>query len=309
LSKLTRAAARLRREWHKARFAAVARQVLDTSPLDMAGHAPVFVTQICERDVHAYLLAIKSLYRRIGTGSVHIIDDGSLTPASRTLLAHHLPRLTIEPMAAIDVGPCPRGGCWERLCRAVDLSRECYVIQIDADTLTLADVPEVRDCLARGTSFLLGTDSGQAIATAAEVAAMVRGWIARHRWTSLSLSVEAEASLDRLPDPSAAYVHASAGFAGFARGSVAIGDLHRFSDAMATLLGRARWASWGSEQIASNHILANAPGAVVLPFPRYACAEPHVSTVDSALVHFIGSYRHATDLYRSGARRALGLLR
>lgn len=303
---LGRTAGRLRRNWHKARFDAVAQRVFDTPPLRMTGDSPVFVSQLCERDVAAYLLAIKSLYRRIGEGRVCIIDDGSLTADCRALLAQHVPRLDVVDIRTIDTGPCPRGGTWERLCKIVEMAEGQYVIQVDADTLTVGDVPEVRDCWRQGRSFLLGTGSGRAVLPAAEVARMVQGWIRHHGWTELSLSVAAEAALDQLPDPrSVSYVHASSGFAGFARGAVKIDDLYRFSDQMSALLGRTRWATWGSEQIASNYVLANAPRAIVLRYPRYACVEPGTVVKDSAFLHFIGSYRYETSLYR---RSALSLL-
>lgn len=304
-----RVVGRLRRDWHKARFEAVARRVFDTPPLRMVGDSPVFVSQLCERDVAAYLLAIKSLYSRIGEGYVCIIDDGSLTARSRALLASHLPAIDIVDIATIDTGPCPRGGTWERLCKIVEMARERYVIQVDADTLTVADVPEVRDCWRQGRSFLLGTGAGQTVTPAADVAAMVQGWIARYGWTELSLSVEAEAALDRLPDAlGVSYVHASSGFAGFAPGAVAVEDLHRFSMQMVDLLGRARWETWGSEQIASNYVLANAPAAMVLPYPRYACVEAGGASDASVFMHFLGSHRHNSDTYRTFARQSLVVL-
>lgn len=179
------------------------------------------------------------------------------------------------------------------------MARDRYVIQVDADTLTVGDVPEVRNCWHQGRPFLLGTGSGLAVTPAAEVAAMVQGWIERHGWTDLSLSVAAEAVLDRLPAArSVRYVHASSGFAGFAPAAVRLDDLYRFSEQMTALLGRACWATWGSEQIASNYVLANAPAATVLPYPRYACVEAGGAADASVFLHFLGSHRYATDLYR-----------
>ena len=302
-----RAVGRVRRDWHRARFEAVARRVHDTPALRMTGETPVFLSQLCERDVTGYLLAIKSLYRRIGAGRVCIVDDGSLTAGSRGLLARHVPALEFVDIGGIDTGPCPRGGTWERLCRIVEMARERYVIQVDADTLTVGDVPEVLDCVRQGRSFLLGTDSGQAVAPAAEAAAMARGWMERYGWTELPL--EAEAALDRLPDAQrVCYVHASSGFAGFAPGAVRIEDLHRFSEQMTGLLGRALWEGWGSEQISSNYVLANAPAATVLPFPRYACVEDAGVADASVFLHFLGSHRYESDLYRRFARRSLAVL-
>lgn len=303
---LDRITGRLRRDWHKARFEAVARRVFDTPPLQMTGDSPIFVSQLRERDVAAYLLAIKSLYRRIGSGRVCVLNDGSLTADSRVLLAQHLPALDVVDISTIDTGPCPRGGTWERLCKIIELSQERYVIQVDADTLTVADVPEVRECWKQRVPFLLGTGAGLAVSTAAEVAEMVQGWIKRYGWSDLSLSVEAEAALGRLPNPhGVAYVHASSGFAGFAPGMIKLKDLYKFSGYMTDLIGPERWHAWGSEQIASNYVLANVPGAVVLPYRRYACVEPGTPVEGRVFLHFLGTYRYEKPSYRHGARRVL----
>ena len=70
---------------------------------------------------------------------------------------------------------------------------------------------------------------------------------------------------------------------------------------MSEMLGAQRWNQWGSEQIASNYILANTPGATVLPFPRYACFEPHLWPGDHAFLLFIGVYRYNDGVYRRRA--------
>ena len=66
--------------------------------------------------VTAYLIAIKSLYQRIGQGRVLIIDDGSLTAEDISILKHHIPGIGVLDIASIDTGtrrgrsrvlPCP----------------------------------------------------------------------------------------------------------------------------------------------------------------------------------------------------------
>jgi hypothetical protein len=54
----------------------------------------------------------------------------------------------------------------------------------------------------------------------------------------------------------------------------------------------------GNQQIAFNYMLANAPGATVLPFPRYACFEPGVKGGEHMLLQFIGTYRYDDGAYR-----------
>src|SRR5205823_6173253 len=101
---------------------------------------------------------------------------------------------------AISTGLCPRGGTWERLVKLVDLSRESYVIQVDADTLVSAPIAEVIECWRANQSFLLGTNSGRRVLPAQETACMVQGWIKTYRWIQPHICVAAEAALDKIPD-------------------------------------------------------------------------------------------------------------
>ena len=121
----------------------------------------------------------------------------------------------------------------------------------------------------------------------------------------MKIGTLAEAALADLPaDWDSKYVHASSGFAGFARNSVRLSDLALFSDWMYERFGK-QWEEWGSEQISSNYLLANAKGAVVLPFARYACYEPPMSVGDRPFLHFIGSYRFMHGLYKARVKKLL----
>jgi hypothetical protein len=294
--------ARAKRSWHQRAFDRTAARILDTAPLRMTGDSPLFVSQLRHSDVNAYLLAVKSLYRHFGQGRVVVISDGSLTAEDLHILGRHIPNIETLDVRAIATGPCPRGGTWERLIKIVELSADNYVIQVDADILAVDSTPELLRFWRENKSFLLGTDSGRSISTAVQTAQMVQGWIRKYGWDPIPVGVEAEAALDQLPDAEKrAYVHGSSGFAGFARGAFALGDLEWFSTTMSALLGAERWKQLGTEQIASNYILANAPNAAVLPFPRYACHEPHVGSDPSVLLHFIGTYRFSSGAYRRHA--------
>jgi hypothetical protein len=292
-----------KRLWGKRSFDRVARGILRTAPLRPHGDSPVFLSMVCHRDLTTYLLAIKSLYVSIGHGRVVIINDGSLKSEDLAILHHHIPALELFDVDSIETGSCPRADFfWERLVKIIELSCEHYVIQVDADTLVSAAIPEVIQCWRDNRSFLLGTGSGRAILPAPHTAHMVRGWIKTNGWTELPVGTEAEASLDKLPNAAQrSYVHASAGFAGFARGAFCMADLEWFSTYMSEMLGVQRWKEYGSEQIVSNYVLANAPGATVLPFPRYACFEPHLKHDNPAFLHFIGTYRYNDGLYRRRA--------
>src|SRR3974390_1902013 len=117
-----RAIRRIQRTWGKYLFARTAAGVMSTAPLSVRGDSPVFLSQMCHRDVAPYLLAIKSLYRAIGQGRVMIINDGSLTRDDTSILQRHLPDLEIIDIATIDTRNCPRGGTWERLVKIIELS-------------------------------------------------------------------------------------------------------------------------------------------------------------------------------------------
>ncbi|PWS39213.1 hypothetical protein DFH01_08245 [Falsiroseomonas bella] len=250
-----------------------------------------------------YLLAIKSFYRYIPGGEIVVLDDGSLTGADRQLLAAHLPDATVTPLADIATAPCPRGGCWERLLYILDRSDNNYVIQLDSDVLASDPIPEVTDAIARNTSFTLNSGGGMGIETLEQAAARVAGYSEEH------LQPAAEQKLPLLPPEAGGrlYVRGSAGFAGFARGRHARGQAEAFSVAMQALLG-SRWAEWGSEQIASNYLIANSPGGAVLTWPTYACFEPNLDPALSRLLHFVGSWRFDRGVYASRARRLISEL-
>lgn len=295
-------ASQLSRFTKKNLFSRSASEILKTCPLSLVGASPLFISMLRHGDVLMYLLAIKSVYSRIGSGRVAIIDDGSLTSSDLTLLSTHIPGSEIIQIHSIQTGVCPSGGTWERLYKAIELSRDQYVIQIDADVLVCGDIPEVVSCIAQNRAFLLGTWDAPEIAPAIEMAGLVRSWIETRGWTRLSIGIEAEIALDRIPDAQRRlYAHASSGFAGFPNGGASLSDLEQFSAWMAELLGSRRWAEWGSEQIASNYVLANLAGATVLPYPRYACFGPEMIDSPAALLHFLGTHRFDFGRYRHEA--------
>ncbi len=304
-----RAGTRLRRSWGSRSFMRTAKDILNTAPLRVEGDAPLFLSMLPRRDLIPYLLAIKSLYVEVKQGRIAvinergIIDQNSLTDDDLALLRYHVPGIEIIDFCAISTGRCPRGGTWERLIKIIELSKDNYVIQVDADTLVSGPIPEVIDCVRANRSFILGTDVGQTLSSAPEIAGMVQGWIKTYGWTAPGICVTAEAALDRLPNATdKSYVHASSGFGGFARGAFSLADLEWFSLHMSSLIGAQIWhEKWGSEQIGSNYTLANAPAVTVLPFPKYATFEPHLPLGEYAFLHHIGTYRYDGGVYRNRA--------
>lgn len=302
-----RASAKAKRLWAEQSFERIAKRILDTPPLKVTGNSPVFLSMVRHRDLIAYLLAIKSLYTYLGHGRVFIINEQSvfnkhsLSPEDVALLNYHVPGIEVIDLATISTGCCPGGGTWERLVKIIELSANDYVIQADADTLVSAPISEVIQCWKENRSFLMDGGAHQQVSPAPETARMAQEWIRTYGWDHVGM--DAEASLDKLPGAEQKmYAHASSGFAGFAQGAFSLTDLEWFSQQMSTLVGSERWQQLGSEQIGSNYMLANAPGAVVLPSRKYTCFTPGEDHSEAAVLHFIGEVRHIGGTYKRRAR-------
>lgn len=281
------------------------RAVHATPPISLTEAGPLVLTQLQHKDLGLYLVAIKSFASQVLPGAVVILDDGSLTPKDHALLTRHIPKAQILPIARFRHPSCPQGGTWERLLAIARFAQDRYLIQLDADTLTLGPLPEVRQAIASDTAFVLGTWDRQTIEPMRAHAERVSG---RHpNAASLHVQLAAEAAFRHLPEVDRLkYVRGCSGFCGFPAGSVELGFIVRFSQAMAQLLG-ARWHEWGSEQVTSNVVVANAPKAMVLPHPEYSdCLK---MTETTRFIHFIGSCRFRGGRYASTARQVLADLR
>ena len=277
------------------RFNRAVSAVFDTPPLALRPAPFRVVSMLNTRHIPLYLLAIKSFYGRVNSGAVEVLDDGSLTAHDQALLVRHVPGITIHPATAVVTDPCPRGGTWERLLHILDLSATTYVVQLDADVLTTGPIPEVLDAVARNLSFTLGTGSEYGIVSLEEAAA-------RHGESNTSTQTVAERALPLLPaEMGRRYVRGCSGFAGFAVGASRRAVAEAFSTSMEAMLGQ-RWHEWGTEQVTSNYLVANAPGGLVLPSDRYATHYGHPIADDAALIHFIGTWRFRGGTYARTAR-------
>ena len=295
---------RLRVAFLRTRLKWATRSIFATPPIASPQGGPVLLTMVSHDDLGMYLMAAKSFLSALGAGDPHVLDDGTLTAKDRVTLAHHLPGVTIHEMAPIDTGRCPRGGCWERLSLVLTLARDRYVIQMDSDTLTTASVEEVHRAIEANRAFTLGTRSGGLeFKTLVESAGFVRDLSSQH------VQVAAEHSLGDLAGAGERrYVRGSAGFAGFAAGGFSFTDLEKFSLEMEAALG-GRWREWGTEQISSNYVVANTPGSLVLPWPRYACFSPELPLEQVAFLHFIGPTRYLAGTYIRLGRELIRQLR
>src|SRR5262249_37061220 len=159
---------------------------------------------------------------------IHILDDGSLTAQDYRLLEFHLRPLQIEYIANIQQASFPVGGCWERLIKAIELSYQRYVIQLDSDTLTLKHVPEVVKAIRNNYSFTLGSADGLEFTSITAASCRAASSPSQH------IQARSERLLvDAFPNVACRYVRGCAAFAGFAKGAHPRDSLEAFSSHMA----------------------------------------------------------------------------
>lgn len=287
-----------------------------TPPLEMKPADLVILSELCHPYVRMYMVALKSLYQHLGKGIVAVLDDGSLTSEDHAYIRAHVPLVEIRAMDTIDTGRCPRGGTWERLTLAAEYARHSYVIQLDSDTLTLKDPADVRACYEQDRSFVLsGCIDGH---SSENLYARMTAQEAYEDRSLLFLTpggehaqVKAETSFRNARLPSGfRYFRGSSGFAGFSRQPALFQRVEEFSLAMEEVLGRKTWEEWGTEQVATNAIVASSGNGCVLPYPRYAAYAPGINAGESVFLHFYGEFRwHRGDYHRLAKGVVAGLSR
>jgi hypothetical protein len=294
----------LRKRLNTRRFDRATRGIFGTPRVECdPGSGLLILTQLHHPDVTMYMLAAKSFAQHIRPAGFVIVDDG-LTADDRQLLTKHFENLRFIDSSNVALGACPSGGCWERLMSIVAENHRAYVIQLDADTLTIAPPDEVLRCVREGRSFTMGTPTGRKTVSLDEATRQSEEVPSDH------VQSVAERALARYPAAAGLrYVRGCAGFAGFARGSLTADATETFSTRMEALIGRTKWHQWGSEQVTSNFLIANMPASQVLPVERYPFWAPGRSLADSALVHFFGKFRFTAGMYQAQARRLIEELR
>jgi hypothetical protein len=291
-----------------------ARPVLATPPIRPTTDPVLTFSMIGTRVLLPYLVAIKSFHARLGIGRVAILDDGTLTASDRAVLAHHLANPLILPIDKVETGTFPRGGCWERLLTLLDLTADDYVVQLDSDTVTIGDVPEVVEAIAANRTFTL---LGDALAGERGVLPLPDFMLAYHPGGSkvelggpAHVQAIIEGHWDRFPGAeSYRYVRGCAGFAGFARaGRAGRTSAEAFSRMAENIVGHHKWRNWGSEQVASNFLVANSEDPILLPYSRYSNYWNEPTGLDSRLLHFVGTHRYSTGEYCRHTERAIAAL-
>lgn len=296
------------RKLREYRFLRGCRAVLATPPARIREDGVVIFSMIGTRVLLPYLVAAKSFQAQLGRGRFAILDDGTLTPADKAVLAHHLGNPPITPIASVETGPCPRGGTWERLLTILDLRKNDYVIQLDSDIVALGAVPEVQAAIKAGRSFTLRGEQGAEILPLPEVSARAgrrRGEGRQHVQSAI------EQAMDQVQIAKRAalrYVRGCSGFAGFAPGGEGRDLAEAFSLEAERLLGPQHWAEWGSEQVTSSFVVANEADPLLLPYDRYFNFWNEPVNEQAGLAHFIGTYRYHRGAYRAAARQAIAQL-
>lgn len=291
----------------------LARSLFDRRTRGIFGTPPVrldpsaqfgLLSQIRHADLTMYLLAVKSFTRRLSPASIHIVDDGTLTAADRAILERHVPGHVLLPARDFRREDCPVGGTWERLIAISTLVGTRYVIQLDADTLALDDLPEVARCVSENRSFAIGTWDNQEVETMRERREVALKHLQGPR---PHIQLLAESRLDALDNFDAMqYIRGCSGFSGFARASFDTEKLCALSRQMQAATGE-RWSEWGTEQFMSNVLVANSQSPVVLPHPKYCDCTRYVEG-QAAFVHFIGTCRFSRGRYARAARNLIARL-
>lgn len=262
----------------------------------------IVLSQLHHPDVTMYLVAAKSLARYIIPLKFVIVDDG-LTPNDRELLRQHFQQIEFIGSRQVDTGPCPTGGTWERILSIASLNQDYYIIQLDADTITINSPTEVINCINKQICFAMGTPGGESIVTLDEI-----GTQAKH-WTQEHVQVISEVNIHKIPPEfGRLYVHGCSGFAGFAPNSISTANIFKFSEAMESVVGKSKWKEWGSEQVTSNYFIANHPDAYILPISYYPFWRKGRDISKAHVIHFFGTHRFEAGQYVQSAKKAIQVI-
>lgn len=291
---------RLRRDYFRWQHDRVVRAVLKTPALRVGELPFLLLSMVQKRDVLAYLVALKSFTTFANPARVVVVCDPSIDARDREVLRQHVPHIELHEADEFVHPEIPRGGTWERLLAICSYARENYVVQLDADTVTVGAPKAVLDAIENQTGFVLGEESRQSLLTLAQTTANAKADIFGQRHIQgFSEACMAEVGLPQ----EAMYVRGCSGFTGFPPSAGMLERLVQFSRAMSRTIGMPRWSSWGTEQVTSNYLVANAVGTQVLPYPAYGT--PDAMKEDTVFIHFIGSMRFTNNKYEETSRTVI----
>jgi hypothetical protein len=255
----------------------------------------VVLSMLQQKDMAMYLIAIKSLLRFLSVQKVIIICDKSLTNSDILTLKEHIEEIEFYPAANFEHDSLPVGGTWERLAAIAHFSKDYYVIQMDADTLTLTNPVEVIQAVHNNVPFILGTDKfWNRKFSLLEMSEIAKKWIDKG---ADHIQVLCENELVTLFETTQyhCYIRGCSGFTGFSKKSISIDDLIYVSNIFHAQIG-SKWSKWGTEQFTSNLILSNLKDVTILPNLKYTT--PDYFDGKNAFIHFIGPLRFNNFLYQ-----------
>lgn len=302
MSLVKRIFTRLRRDFFRWQYHRVARQILDTKPLEQGTLPFMLLSMVHQRDVASYLVAVKSFTHFLNPRRIVVVCDPSIGPADRTVLQHHVPHVELRDASEFTHPDIPRGGTWERLYAIAGFVEDTYVIQLDADTVTVRPIPEVREAIDKGIGFVLGEMPDTPIRLLPAVRENALPWIEPD--AHIQGICETEMVNVGLPE-NARYIRGCSGFTGFPQSPEMRSIMLDYSRRMSAKLG-ADWKRWGTEQVTSNYLVSNAPGTRPLPFPKYGT--PDRLDSNSAFMHFIGPMRFINNKYKATSRQVIHMI-
>ena len=299
MSLVNRVIQRLKRDYFRSKYTKAVRQVLSTRPV-VQGKLPfLLLSMVQKRDVESYLVAVKSFVRFANPERIVVVCDPSIEDQDRAIFRQHVPHIELRKADEFTHPSMPRGGTWERLFAISGFVRDHYVVQLDADTLTMQPIPEVVDAIRNGRGFVIVENETTPLKSLAATREYALPWM--EPGAHIQGIAETEMVNVGLPE-NARYVRGCSGFTGFPRSAQMQDAMIDFSQRMTRKLGEG-WKLWGTEQVTSNYLVANAPGTITLPFPKYGT--PDCATGVTAFFHFIGSMRFVNDKYARTSEQAI----
>jgi hypothetical protein len=291
---------RLRRDYFRWRHHQTIRGILKTTPVAPGDMPFILLSMVQKRDVLSYLVALKSFTGFVNPQRVVIVCDPSIDERDRQILRSHVPHVELRAADEFTHPDTPRGGCWERLLAISSYVADAYVVQLDADTVTIAPPAEVIQAISNKVGFVLGEEANQSLLSLAQTSANAKA----DKYGQLHIQGYSEACMAEVGLPaSSRYVRGCAGFTGFPPSATMPGQLLEFSRSMSKKIGFSRWSSWGTEQVTSNYLVANALGTTVLPYPKYGT--PNAMDRETAFLHFIGTMRFVNNKYEQTSREVI----
>ena len=290
---------RLRADFYKKLYLRNVSRVLETQPITPGNLPFIALSMVHQRDVVSYLVAIKSFARFANPERIVVVCDPTIGEHEKSIFKRHIPHVEFRNAAEFRDPRIPVGGTWERLSAITQYSSESYIVQLDADTITLNQIAEVIFAINSNRGFVIGEKFEQEIMTRNEASNRALKTASKHV-QSLSEQVLGDIDLsDNL------YVRGCSGFTGFPSKATMRELFFEFSAQMSERLG-PRWKEWGTEQVTSNYLVANSSGAQILPYPKY-CTPSH-DFLESVFHHYIGEIRFINRKYECASLSIINAL-